>query len=388
VVDEFRRLFGSAEGMRVFRAPGRVNLIGEHTDYNLGLVLPMAIGLATFVAIAPAADGRLRIYSEGKKEMRQWDAATLGDCRSDGTWADYPIGVAQELRRCGFAIEPANLLIRSTVPEGSGLSSSAALEVSCALALLGGRTLPRLELARICQRAEHHFVGIPCGIMDQYVSLFGQENAAIELDCRSLEHRSVSLPDGVAFVSVNTMIKHTLAASAYRERVAECAAAVETIRRQFPRVESLRDVSPQQLAAVEATLPPLLARRARHVVTENARVNRFVEASAHGDRSAMGNLLIESHRSLQLDYEVSCAELDFLVETACKINGVYGARMTGGGFGGCIVAMLDDSVAQPFSNELVRAYQSRFSITATTYRCRPSAGAGEINNFETIPNVP
>ncbi len=387
MIDEFRRLFGSAEDIRVFRAPGRVNLIGEHTDYNLGLVLPMALELATFVATAPSADGQLRIYSEDKKEMRKWDATAIGDCRSNRTWADYPIGVAQELLRRGFSIDPGNLLIRSTVPEGSGLSSSAALEVSCALAFLRGRALPPLELARLCQRAEINFVGIPCGIMDQYVSVFAQENAAIELDCRTLEHRLVRLPSDVTFAAVNTMVKHALAASAYRERVAECAAAVERIQQQFPNVESLRDVSPEQLAAVETTLPSLLARRARHVVMENLRVSRFAEACAKDDRSAMGKLLVESHRSLQHDYEVSCPELDFLVEAACALDGVYGARMTGGGFGGCIVAMIRTNALDRFGTGIYQAYRTQFAIAPGIYLSKSSAGAIEVNNFETIPRV-
>jgi galactokinase len=381
MVDEFRRLFGSAEGLRVFRAPGRVNLIGEHTDYNLGLVLPMALDLATCVAIAPATDGKLRIYSEHKKQMRQWDAATIDQCQSDRTWADYPIGVARELLRLGFSIDPANLLIHSSVPEGSGLSSSAALEVSCALAFLGGRRLPPLELAQLAQRAEIHFVGIPCGIMDQYVSVFGRKGSAIELDCRSLVHRYVDLPDNTAIVAVNTMVKHALAASAYRERVAECAAAIQKIQQQLPRVESLRDVSLQQFAALEAELPLLLTRRTRHVVTENERVVAFREACSRDDKSAMGKLLLASHRSLQTDYEVSCPELDFLVETACQIDGVYGARMTGGGFGGCIVAMLDGSALGHFRTELVREYQARFAIVPEMYESKPSAGATEVNKI-------
>jgi len=237
------------------------------------------------------------------------------------------VGVAQQLARAGFAIAPANLLVRSTVPEGSGLSSSAALEVSSALALLRGRGMAPLELARLCQRAEREFVGVPCGIMDQYVAVFGREHAAVEIDCRSLEHRYAELPDGAALVAVNSMVKHALAGSAYRQRVAECAAAVEGIRRRFAAVESLREVTPEQLASVADTLPPVVARRARHVVTENQRVERFAAAGA--DLERMGRLLVESHRSLRDDYEVSCEELDFLVDTALEIEGVYGSRMTG-----------------------------------------------------------
>jgi galactokinase len=378
MIDSFRSLYGSAEGVRVFRAPGRVNIIGEHTDYNLGFVLPMALDMATDVAIAPSADGKLRIHSEDRKETREFDAAAVAGLRPEHHWTDYPIGVAQEVVRAGFSIAPANLLIRSTVPDGSGLSSSAALEVSSALAFLGGRAMDPLDLARLCQRAERNYVGMPCGIMDQYISVFGREHSAVEIDCRSLGHRFVSLPLGAAFVAVNTMVKHALAGSAYRDRVAECAAAVEGIRKMFPAVESLRDVSPEQFQAAEHLLSPVVARRARHIVTEDARVNRFVEASERGDLEAMGKLMVESHRSLQLDYEVSCEELDFLAEAALGIEGVYGARMTGGGFGGCTVSMMRPAAAPLFREKIAKAYEGKFGITPRVYECKPSAGAGEL----------
>jgi galactokinase len=378
MIDSFRSLYGSAEGVRVFRAPGRVNIIGEHTDYNLGFVLPMALDMATDVAIAPSADGKLRIHSEDRKETREFDAAAVAGLRPEHHWTDYPIGVAQEVVRAGFSIAPANLLIRSTVPDGSGLSSSAALEVSSALAFLGGRAMDPLDLARLCQRAERNYVGMPCGIMDQYISVFGREHSAVEIDCRSLGHRFVSLPLGAAFVAVNTMVKHALAGSAYRDRVAECAAAVEGIRKMFPAVESLRDVSPEQFQAAEHLLSPVVARRARHIVTEDARVNRFVEASERGDLEAMGKLMVESHRSLQHDYEVSCEELDFLAEAALGIEGVYGARMTGGGFGGCTVSMMRPAAAPLFREKIAKAYEGKFGITPRVYECKPSAGAGEL----------
>jgi galactokinase len=377
MIEGFRRIFGSAEGVRVFRAPGRVNIIGEHTDYNLGFVLPMALDMATDVAVAPSGDGKLRIYSEDKQEMREFDAAAIGDLRPEHGWTDYPVGVAHELTLAGFAVEPSNLLIRSTVPEGSGLSSSAALEVSSALALLGGRPIDSLDLALLCQRAERNFVGMPCGVMDQYISVFGREHSAVEIDCRSLGHRYVSLPDGVVFVAVNTMVKHALAGSAYKDRVAECAAAVAGIRTIFPAVESLRDVSPEQFQAAEHLLDPVVARRARHVVTEDARVNRFVEASASGDLGLMGNLMVESHRSLQRDYEVSCEELDFLVDAALSVEGVLGSRMTGGGFGGCTVSMMRAATAPLFRRQIAQTYESRFGIAPRIYDCNPSAGAGE-----------
>jgi len=383
MLEAFRKRYGSCENVRVFRAPGRVNLIGEHTDYNLGFVMPVALHLATYIAAAPAADGRLRIYSEQQGEMREFEQAAIPALAPARHWTDYPLGVAQQLMRAGFPIAPANLLIRSTVPEGSGLSSSAALEVSSALAFLNGRGMAPLEVARLCQRAEREFVGMPCGIMDQYVSVFGREGAAVEIDCRSLRHRYAELPADAALVAVNSMVKHALAGSAYKDRVAECAAAVEGIRQRYPTVESLRDVTPQELASVADRLPPMAARRARHVVTEDERVERF--ASAGPDLALMGRLLVESHRSLQHDYEVSCEELDFLVDTALAIEGVYGSRMTGGGFGGCTVTLLRPDAVPRFTEKIAHAYEKQFHVTPRIYRCIPSAGAAEVKNLETIP---
>jgi galactokinase len=340
MIGAFRDRFGRCEGIRVFRAPGRVNIIGEHTDYNLGFVMPVALDLATWVATAPSGDRKLRIYSEDRRELGEWDVEELPAAAPRHHWTDYPIGVAQQLIRAGYPVAPANLLIRSTVPEGSGLSSSAALEVSAALALLCGRTIDPLDLARLCQRAEREFVGMPCGIMDQYISVFGREMTAVQIDCRSLEHHEVRLPEGVTFLAVNTMVKHALAGSAYKDRVRECAAAVDQIKDTFPAVQSLRDVSPADFSTVEEKLPGVVRKRARHVVTEDDRVSRFVAAAEAGNLGEMGELMVASHRSLQLDYEVSCAELDFLVDSALKVEGVFGARMTGGGFGGSTVNLV------------------------------------------------
>lgn len=385
MIEAFRRLYGSADGLRIFRAPGRVNLIGEHTDYNLGFVLPVALDLATFVASAPSVEGKLRIYSEDRKESAEWPVFAIANLKPRHHWTDYPIGVAQELIRAGFDLEPANLLIRSTVPEGSGLSSSAALEVSSALAMLGDRRMAPLELARLCQRAEREFVGMPCGIMDQYISVFGEEHAAICLDCRSLKHQVVRLPEGVEFLAVNTMVKHELGNSAYKERTQQCAAAVEVVRRNHPQVESLRDVTPAMFQEAEQSMPPVLARRARHVVTENARVLQFVAACREGAVERMGELFEASHRSLQHDYEVSCDELDFLVDSALGVEGVYGARMTGGGFGGCTVNLMRHDAVVHFAREMPALYHERFGITPLIYPCRPSWGAAEENKSERIP---
>src|ERR1022692_475812 len=387
MLETFRQLYGSAEGARIYRAPGRVNLIGEHTDYTLGFVLPMALDLATHIAAAPSPDGKLRIYSQQRRELREFIAAGIAQSQPAHHWTDYPIGVAVELARAGFPLAPANLLICSSVPEGSGLSSSAALEVASALAFLSGRAIDPLELARLCQRAERNFVGMPCGIMDQYISIFGEERAAICIDCRSLKHQVVRLPEGVAFVAVNTMVKHELAGSAYKERTEQCAAAVDVVRRRHPRVESLRDVTPAILEEAESSMPLIVARRARHVVTEDARVLEFVAACREGAVERMGDLFEASHRSLQHDYEVSCDELDFLVDAAQGIEGVYGARMTGGGFGGSTVNLMRPAAVAHFEREIARLYHERFGISPRIYPCRPSWGAEEEKNLESIPAV-
>jgi galactokinase len=318
------------------------------------------------------------VRSENRGEEREWDLAAIPGLAPSHDWADYVIGVAQQLIRAGYIVGPMSIRIHSDVPEGSGLSSSAALEVSCALAMLSGQPADRLRIAQLCQSAEREFVGVPSGIMDQYVALFGQDNAALEIDCRSLTHQTVSLPPNLEIFAVNTMVKHDLAQSAYKERTEQCAAAAAAIRAHSPEVQSLRDVDACFLAKVYDLLPEIPARRARHIVSENDRVKRFVEACQAGDCRKMGKLFLASHRSLRDDYEVSCAELDFLVDSAQAIDGVYGARMTGGGFGGCTVNLVDPDAEERFQGEIVRRYRERFSIDPPVYRCRPSAGASEV----------
>jgi galactokinase len=378
VVEAFRRVYGHADGLRFFRGPGRVNLIGEHTDYNLGFVLPMALDLACVVASAPNDSGLLRVYSanlEAAVDQPVDDIATLKPARH---WSDYVFGVAQQLARAGFSIAPANLLIHSTVPTGSGLSSSAALETSTALALLAGRAMEKIELVKLCRRAENEFVGMPCGIMDQYISVFGREGSAVQIDCRSLGHEAVTLPAGVSIFAVNTMVKHELGQSAYRDRVRECREAVDAIKTLKPEIASLRDVDVPLFERAAERIPPVARQRARHVVTEDARVEAFMEASRAGGFKRMGELFVASHRSLQRDYEVSCEELDFLVDTAVAIPGVYGSRMTGGGFGGCTVSLVAPEAAEVFEKTITEKYRKRFQIVPQIYRCKPSAGAGEI----------
>jgi galactokinase len=342
----------------IFRAPGRVNLIGEHTDYNLGFVLPIALEMATYVETHPSPDGRFHVSSNHKQGTFSWSPEETANLRPSRQWTDYVIGVARQ-----FPLgEPLEMTIRSDVPEGSGLSSSAALEVSSALAFLQGREFDPLELARLCQRAESEFVGMPCGIMDQYVSIFGQPHAAIRIDCRSLTHETVTLPDDLEIIAINSMVKHELGASAYRVRVRECAEACAAIG-----VKSLRDATLEQAQPFP---------RARHIVSENLRVEAFVEAAARSDQARMGRLFVESHRSMQYDYEITCEEVDFLVDTAIEIPGCYGARMTGGGFGGCTVNLVAPERAAAFEHAMKAAYRQRFQIDPTIFRCVPGPGAG------------
>lgn len=374
LTEAFARRWVRADGARVLRGPGRVNLIGEHTDYNLGFVLPMALEMAAFVAAAPNPSGRIRVYSENLDRSAERPVTGLADAAPARDWSDYVFGVAQQLVRAGFEITGADLYIRSTVPVGSGLSSSAALETSTALALLDGRAMDKLELVKLCRRAENEFVGMPCGIMDQYISVFGCAGAAVRIDCRSLEHEIAPLPADVVIYAVNTMVKHDLGASEYPNRVRECREAADALG-----VASLRDATMEHFEAMQGRIAPVPRKRARHVIGEDARVGAFMAAAREGDLARMGELFVASHRSLARDYEVSCEELDFLVDSALAIEGVYGARMTGGGFGGCTVNLVRPDAAERFKEEIAARYNQRFAINPQIYECRPADGAGEVD---------
>jgi galactokinase len=383
VVADFHKHFESAATPAVFRAPGRVNLIGEHTDYNLGYVFPIALKMACYVAIAPAAHGQLRVYSH---DVAGEAAFSIGDIQHLGpaqNWSDYVLGVARELVRLGVPLEPCDLYIASEVPSGSGLSSSASLEVSTAFALLGlstasGPILQPLEIAKLAQRAESQFVGMPCGIMDQYASVFGHAGAALKIDCRSLEHEYVSLPANVRILAVNSLVKHELGTSAYRERVAECQAAVSHIQLSHPEVQSLRDVPYTLFEQLQDGIALVSRRRARHIISDTQRVVDLAAAARASDLPEMGRLFIASHRSMQYDYQISCEEIDFLVDSALQIPGVYGARMTGGGFGGCTVNLVAPESEELFRERLTTVYQQRFATTPAFYVCEPAAGAARV----------
>ena len=364
---------------RTFRAPGRVNLIGEHTDYNDGFVMPAAIDAWTWVKVSPLEQRKLQIYSKNFEEEIKVDLDDPNLARR-GHWSDYPVGVAAILQKSGHRLRGARLQIRGDVPIGSGLSSSAAIEVAtaCALAANSELKIDRRELALLCQRAENEFVGAHVGIMDQFISLFGHARKALMLDCRSLEFKLLPLPDNVRLLICNTMVKHELAASAYNERRAQCEAGVKHLAQFLPNVTALRDVTLEQLEQFGRDLPDVVYRRCRHVITENARVLAAAHALEHQDLDEFGRLMAESHQSLRDDYEVSCKELDLMVELARQIEGVYGARMTGGGFGGSTVNLVREEHVEEFRERVAREYEQVTKLKPEIYACVASEGAGEV----------
>ena len=378
---ELGQRFLVAFGVRphIFCAPGRVNLIGEHTDYNDGFVMPAAIDLSTCVAIAPRDDLRLTIASEAFDEPAEFNLERHPP-HGTGHWSDYVRGVAVELLQAGFKLRGANLLIASDLPTGAGLSSSAAVEVASALALLAiaGATLDRVALAKLCQRAENEYVGARVGIMDQFVSANGRANHALMLDCRSLDFRLLPLPEHVRLVIANTMVKHSIAGGEYNARRADCETAVRLLARRLPGIRALRDVSLADVERYRKDLPETVYYRARHVVSENERVQRAAEALASGDLRAFGQVMRQSLLILRDDYEVSCEELDVMVETAARLPGCYGARMTGGGFGGCTVNLVEAGAVADFTEALAAGYEQATGRTPQIYVCAAADGAREI----------
>ena len=374
----FRERYGTKA--RVFRAPGRVNLIGEHTDYNDGFVMPVAIELNVWIAIAPREDRKLVVHSENFSESAEIDLDDR-DPRPRSQWIDYVQGVAIMLERSRHSLRGANLLISGEVSIGSGLSSSAAIEVATGIALLENSGLPvdRVELAKLCRRAENEFVGARVGIMDQFISCCGHAGHALALDCRSLDYRLLPIPPAVSLVICNTMVKHDLASGEYNTRRAECEEGVRRLSRRMPHVRALRDVRLEDLLDRYRTdLPPTIYKRCRHVVTENARVRDATAALEKADLARFGRLMAESHVSLKNDYEVSCPELDLMVELAEQADGVYGARMTGGGFGGSTVNLVDKRAVEEFQRCVANAYEKATGLSPQILISTAAEGASEV----------
>lgn len=374
---QFQRRFPRSEPVWHVRAPGRVNLIGEHTDYNDGLVLPVATSQALHVVAGPADDGRIVAESlgfEGRVDFSCDDPGGPGE----PAWGNYVRGVAAMLRRDGVALRPGRLLIASEVPPGGGVSSSAALEVGAGLSLLAlaDRTMDPVRLALLARQAEHEYAGSPCGIMDQFICLLGQPDRALLLDCRSraYAHIPFALDEQVLLV-MNTQVKHNLGASEYPVRQRQCREGVAAIRARYPEVAALRDVRTGMLEACAGDMNFVAMRRCRHVISEIDRTRHAAEVLREGDFETFGALMFASHESLRNDYEVSCRELDALVEIAGTTPGVYGARMTGGGFGGCAIALVRRDAEASLREAIQTRYDSSFDRPAIVYATRASGGA-------------
>ena len=352
-------------------APGRVNLIGEHTDYNEGFVLPAAVDLGVAVAARRVAGDTFSLHAVDLGARCTFARATLqpGPRHS---WSDYFKGVVWALARRGIDVPACDAAVSGDIPRGAGLSSSAAYEVATALVLraLAGFDLPALEIAKLAREAENGFVGVACGIMDQMASTFGGAGKALLLDCRSLAYEMVEIPSGLKIVVVNSGVHHALASSEYNKRRAECEEGARALS-----VRSLRDVGPQDQARAFATLSPVVRRRCRHVVTENARVLEAVAALRAGDTAHLKVLMAASHASLRDDYEVSCPELDLLVELALALPTCHGARLTGAGFGGSTVNLVEAAAVESFSRSVAAGYRDRTGRSAQVLVFEPSAGA-------------
>jgi galactokinase len=380
-ITEFRGRFGR-DCAAVARAPGRVNLLGEHVDYNDGYVLPAAIDRATYVAFAPAQSQRTTIWAADFGESATFDTQTINDRMGiDGrplpSWARYPAGVAWALEGAGRRVAALDAVVASEVPRGAGLSSSASVELAFGVAwqLAGSWSMPPMQLALVCQRAENRYVGVNCGIMDQATSACGEDGRLLFLDCRSLKYRTVALPHAVVVVIADSGVKHALTASGYNDRRAACEEAVRLLGMHLPGIKALRDVDPREFNRFSTGLPREVENRARHVVEEIQRTRLAPHLLERGDMHAFGALMNASHASLRDLYEVSCAELDALVEIAQSLEGCYGARLTGAGFGGCTVNLVEAASVQDFVHDLGAKYEAKAQHHAEIYVCSPSAGA-------------
>ncbi len=385
LIAQFRKVFGAGAGPQfIVRAPGRVNLIGEHTDYNHGWVLPMAIDRNIAIACSPNDSRYVRLFSLDYNEAGTFDLRSLHKSEKQA-WLNYPQGVAFVMELAGYELKGFNGVVAGDVPIGSGLSSSAAFEVAAALAFMavsGIRNDDPVMLARMCQKAENEFVGMKCGIMDQYVSIFAREDCALLIDCMTLDHKTVALPHEKASILVcDTGVKHELVATEYNTRRAECEKVVELIASKEKGVQTFRDITLKLLEKHAALLGDTLLRRARHVVTENQRVMDSVVAlgrvatGLQGDLAEFGRLINASHDSLRDDFEVSCAELNTMVELARRQKGMLGARMVGGGFGGCTVNLVEPDAVERVRNAVAAGYKRATGKEPATYVFRAAQGA-------------
>lgn len=354
----------------VVSAPGRVNLIGEHTDYNEGFVLPAAIDRRIVIAAGARSDDLMVLHALDFNESVSLPLSRLA-FRQDQFWSNYPQGVAHFLQQHRFQLSGMNACIRGDIPRASGLSSSAAFEIAsaCTFKALNQLSIDDLSIIRLCQKAENEFVGVACGIMDQFISCLGKKDNALFLDCRTLDHRMVPFPKGTKLIVCDTGVKRELAKSEYNRRRAECNEGVAKLSTVLPGIRALRDVSLDDFHRYQHLLQPVVQKRCRHVIFENERVLESIAALQENDVKRFGQLMYESHRSLKEDYEVSCLELDAVVEIAQQVEGVFGARMTGAGFGGCAICLVDNGRATELIARLESEYPKRTRIEPKIYAC-------------------
>jgi len=378
---------GSSEQIRIFTSPGRVNLIGEHTDYNGGFVFPAALTLATTIVARPRNDNKIRLIADDLEIMVEADLDDLSRYKNL-KWGNYQLGVADELKKAGYNIIGCDLMYNDKVPLGSGLSSSAAIEVATAIALVSlgdgtyGKTrdIDMVQMALIAQKAEHNYVGVMCGIMDQFTSAMGKKNHAIFLDCKDLSFELVPVNlDGYSLVLGNTNKKRSLGESKYNERRAQCEEGLSILRKVFPEAAFLRDISVSDYEKHKGLLTDeTIRKRVEHIIYENQRVIDSVKALKKGNLKVFGELMNQSHDSLRDLYEVTGIELDTLVDEARKIEGVLGARMTGAGFGGCTVNLVADKAIDQFIEKVGKAYKEKIGYEASFYISDIGDGGREV----------
>jgi len=380
---EFEKVFGDKKGIHIFNAPGRINLIGEHTDYNGGYVLPVAINLSILAAANERKDRKVYLKSQNflKKIAVSLDGLKYEQERE---WANYPLSTAWVLEKEGIKLSGANIVFEGNIPLASGLSSSAAIEVLTMKIFLqlSGQKIEEEQIPILCREAENEFIGVKSGIMDQFIITFGKENNAMFLNCETLEHRSIPfhLAKDVAIIIGNTKIKRALAKSAYNKRVAECNEGLKILKKHINKenIFNLSDINKQEFDKHRNKLPPLIARRCEHVISENKRVQDAAYSLETGNLDELGKLLVKSHNSLRELYEVSCNELDIMVEAFLKSDNVYGARMTGAGFGGCVIALVKEKGKEEVIRRASKEYKEKTGIKGEFYICRISDGVRKL----------
>lgn len=375
---KFRELFN--EEPLLVRSPGRVNLIGEHTDYNMGFVLPAAIDKAIYFAISPRNDEKCSIHAYDLNDSAEYQLSSIQKQKKE--WANYLLGVVDQLKRGGYQLKGFNCVFGGDVPIGAGLSSSAAIEAGLAFALNHVFTLniAKLDLVKLAQKSENEFVGVQCGIMDQYINIFGKDKNVLRIDCRSLEYKYFPFDcNDISVVLFDTRVSHSLASSEYNKRRKECSIGVEQIRKDIPQVESLRDISIDMLRQYQNVFDETVYRRCKYVVEENTRLQNACSCLLANDLKSFGSYMYQTHHGLSSEYEVSCAELDFLVEETKMFPEVYGARMMGGGFGGCTINLIENDSVDKITMLVMDRYKSVFGKEGKVYVTKISDGTSIVS---------